>query len=164
MEMVSGRENNRPQTTTMILRSRCSILVLTLGIILGGVGSPRAGTIPAGTTLAVKTKASIYTKDLVGKQFTAELDQNLVIRGNVVAPAGTTFIGKIVTSTKFGNSPLTLDLVAVKSGNKMIPVKTTGPFEPKSAERGRKRQVTTRDFVLPPGATLEFHLAQAVTI
>jgi hypothetical protein len=88
----------------------------------------------------------------------------MVIRGNLVASAGTKFVGKIVTSTKFGHSPLSVDLTAVKSGEKLIPIKTTGPFEPQSAKRGSRRQVTTRDFVLPPGAKLEFHLAQAVTI
>jgi len=101
---------------------------------------------------------------MVGKQFTATLDQDLVIKGNVVASAGTKFIGKIVTSTKFGNSPLSVDLTAVKSGGKMIPIKTTGPFEPQSAQRGRRTKVTTRDFVMPPGAKMQFHLAQAVTI
>ena len=149
----------------MIFRHRFSTLVLAVGSGLSlGLGAIQAGTIPAGATLIVKTKASIYTKDIVGKQFNAELDQDLVIRGNVVASAGTKFVGKIVTSTKFGNSPLSVDLTAVKSGEKLIPIKTTGPFEPQSAKRGSRRQVTTRDFVLPPGAKLEFHLAQAVTI
>lgn len=100
----------------------------------------------------------------MGKEFTAELDQDLVIRGNVVASAGARFVGRIVTSTKFGNSPLSVDLTAVKSGEKLVPVKTTGPFEPQSVKRGVRRKVTTRDFVLPPGAKLQFHLAQAVTI
>jgi hypothetical protein len=149
----------------MILRYRFSTLVLAVGSSLSlGLGAIQAGTIPAGATLIVKTKASIYTKDIVGKQFNAELDQDMVIRGNVVASAGTKFVGKIVTSTKFGHSPLSVDLTAVKSGEKLIPIKTTGPFEPQSAKRGSRRQVTTRDFVLPPGAKLEFHLAQAVTI
>jgi hypothetical protein len=149
----------------MILRYRFSTLVLAVGSSLSlGLGAIQAGTIPAGATLIVKTKASIYTKDIVGKQFNAELDQDMVIRGNLVASAGTKFVGKIVTSTKFGHSPLSVDLTAVKSGEKLIPIKTTGPFEPQSAKRGSRRQVTTRDFVLPPGAKLEFHLAQAVTI
>jgi hypothetical protein len=150
----------------MIHRYRLFTFILTVGIGLGlsAVNSIEAGTIPAGTMLIVKTKGSIYTKDIVGKQFTATLEQNLVIKGNVVAPAGTNFIGKIVTSTKFGNSPLSVNLTAVKSGNKLIPIRTTGPIEPQSAERGRRRQVTTRDFVLPPGAKLQFHLAEAVTI
>lgn len=149
----------------MIFRHRFSTLVLAVSGGLGlGLGAIQAGTIPAGTVLIVKTKASIYTKDMVGKEFTAELDQDLAIRGKVVASAGTKFIGKIVTSTRFGNSPLSVDLTAVKSGGKLIPVKTTGPFEPQSAKVGRRRQVTTRDFVLPPGAKLQFHLARAVTI
>jgi hypothetical protein len=39
-----------------------------------------AGTTPAGTTLAVKTLNSISTKDAVGKQFTAQLDQDIVVK------------------------------------------------------------------------------------
>lgn len=147
----------------MILRS-FSLLAVASAFSLLALVPVEAGTIPAGTAIMVKTMGSIYTKDIVGKQFTAQLDQDLVIRGNVVAPAGTKFIGKIVTSTKFGNSPLSVDLTAVKSDGKIIPLKTTGPFEPQSAQRGRRTRVTTRDFVLPPGAKMQFHLAQAVTI
>lgn len=136
--------------------------LLTLSLFSGGLAD--AGTIPAGTKIVVKTTGSIYTKDIVGKQFTAVLDQDLVINRAVVASAGTTFIGKVVTSTKFGNSPLTLDLTAVKANGKLVPVKTTGVFKPTSAERGRRTKVTTRDFVLTPGTKMEFHLAQTVII
>ena len=139
----------------------CILLTVSLFAL---VASVKAGTIPAGTALVVKTTGSIYTKDIVGKQFTAVLDQDLVVHRSVVAPAGTKFIGKVVTSTKFGNSPLTLDLINVKAAGGSVPVKTTGVFQPQSVERGRRSRVTTRDFVLTPGTTLQFHLAQAVTI
>ena len=136
--------------------------ILTLSLFSAGLVD--AGTIPAGTKIVVKTTGSISTKDIVGKQFTAVLDQDLFVNRNVVAPAGTTFIGKVVTSTKFGNSPLTLDLTAVKANGKLVPVKTTGVFEPTSVQRGRRTKVTTRDFVLTPGTKMEFHLAEAVPI
>ena len=148
----------------MTRRHPFSIALLAILFSFFALHSLQAGTIPAGTAITVKTTGSIYTKDIVGKQFTAELAQDLVFRGNVVAPAGTKFIGKIVTSTKFGNSPLSVDLTAVKAGGKMIPVRTTGPYEPQSAQRGRRTKVTTRDFVLPAGAKMQFHLAEAVTI
>jgi|SRR5690349_20383633 len=164
MVAFEAHEKNDPSRQHMSPRY-LSLLAGVLTLSLFSIGVVQGGTIPAGTAITVKTMGSIYTKDIVGKQFTAELANDLAIRGDVIAPAGTKFIGKIVTSTKFGNSPLSVDLTAVKgSGGKMIPVKTTGPYEPQSAQRGRKRQVTTRDFVLPAGAKMQFHLAEAVTI
>ena len=123
-----------------------------------------AGTIPAGTALVVETLDSIYTKDMVGKTFNARLAENLVIKGSVVAPAGTMFVGKVETSTKMGPLPLTVNLTVAKVHAKTIPVTTTGAYKPQSATRGRRRQVTTRDFVLPPGSKLQFHLAKALTL
>jgi hypothetical protein len=133
-------------------------------LVLATGDGTSAGTIPAGTTLVVKTLSSISTKDAVGKQFAAQLDQDLVVKGNVVARAGTKFIGKVETSTKIGSSPLTVNLTAVSMHGKTIPVTTTGAYKPQSASRGRRRQVTTRDFVLPPGSMLQFQLAQPVTL
>jgi hypothetical protein len=160
----SSRRNLQRQRSSMISRHQSSISVL--GIIFGlfTAATLSAGTIPAGTALVVKTMASIYTKDMVGKQFSAELDQDLIIKGKTVAPAGTKLIGKIVTSTRFGNSPLSVDLTGIMARGKLIPLRTIRPFEPQSVQRGRRTQVSTRDFVLPPGAKMQFQLAEAVTI
>ena len=63
-----------------------------------------------------------------------------------------------------GPLPLTVNLTAASVHRKMIPVKTTGAYKPQSAARGGRRQVTTRDFVLPPGSKLQFHLAEPLTL
>jgi hypothetical protein len=123
-----------------------------------------AGTIPAGTALVVETLDSIYTKDMVGKTFNARLAENVAINGLVVAKAGTQFVGRVETSTRIGSSPLTVNLTEARVHGKTIPVTTTGAYKPQSATRGRRRQVTTRDFVLPPGSNLPFHLAKALTL
>jgi hypothetical protein len=123
-----------------------------------------AGTIPAGTTLVVSTMGSVSTKDRVGKEFSVQLDQDVKVKGAVVARAGTKFIGKVETSTKIGNSPLTVNLTRASANGRMVPVKTTGAYKPQSVSRGRKTQVKTRDFVLPPGSKMQFQLAQPVTI
>jgi len=138
------------------------VLVTISGVCATVVAS--AGTIPAGTTLVVSTMGSVSTKDRVGKEFSVQLDQDVKVKGAVVARAGTKFIGKVETSTKIGNSPLTVDLTRASANGKMVPVKTTGAYKPQSVSRGRKTQVKTRDFVLPPGSKMQFQLAQAVTI
>lgn len=123
-----------------------------------------AATIPAGTALVVQTQTSIYTRDMVGKTFIATLAENIVVKGSVVAHAGTKFTGKVESSTKVGSLPLTVNLTGAIVRGKTIPLKTTGAYKPQSAARGRRRQVTTRDFVLPPGSKLEFHLAQPLAL
>ena len=93
-----------------------------------------------------------------------QLDEDIAVKGKVMAQAGTQFIGKVVTSTKIGNSPLTLDLTSVRINGRLVSIKTTGPIEPQSVNRGSRRQVKTRDFILPPGSRMQFHLAQPVEI
>ena len=46
-----------------------------------------AATIPAGTTLIVQTLNTIHSDDRVGRKFTAQLDRDIVVKGNVVAPS-----------------------------------------------------------------------------
>jgi hypothetical protein len=153
-----------PIDQTMNMQKQITIFLVVASFALAALQSLCAGTIPAGSALVVKIADSIYTKDAVGRQFTAQLDQDIVVKGTVVARAGTTFIGRIETSTKVGPSPLTVNLTGVSVGGKVIPLKTTGAVKPQSVGRGSKRSVTTRDFVLPPGSKLEFHLAQPLTI
>ena len=141
-----------------------NFLVLSICLWMATQLSSLAGTIPAGTTLMVKTLNTISTKDAVGKQFAAQLDQDIVVKGTVVARAGTKLIGKVETSTKVGSSPLTLNLTAIAVQGRTIPIKTTGAYKPESTARGRRRQVTSRDFILPVGAKMQFQLAQPVTI
>ena len=146
------------------MRKHTSIFAIVATCGLLALQSSNARTIPAGTALVVKTNTTIYTKDMVGKAFTAQLDKDIVIKEKVVARAGTNFVGKVETSTKFGSSPLTVNLTGVTVGGKVLPLKTTGAFKPQSVARGKSRQVTTRDFVLPPGSTLQFHLAQSLAL
>jgi hypothetical protein len=138
------------------------VFVMISGVLATEAAS--AGTIPAGTTLLVSTLDSVSTKDRVGKEFTVQLDQDVVVKGTVVARAGTKFIGKVETSTKIGNSPLTVDLTRASANGRTVPVKTTAAYKPESVSRGRKTQVKTRDFVLPRGSKMQFKLAQPVTI
>lgn len=141
-----------------------SFFFSAFAIGLFAIASTDAKTIPAGTALVVETLDSIYTKDMVGKTFNARLAEDIVVKGSVVAHAGTKFVGKVESSTKIGRLPLTVNLTAASVHGRTIPVKTTGAYKPQSAARGGRRQVTTRDFVLPPGSKLPFHLAEPLTL
>jgi hypothetical protein len=48
-----------------------------------------AATIPAGTTLLVRTNQTISSNDPVGKTFSAQLANDVVVAGKVVLRAGT---------------------------------------------------------------------------
>jgi hypothetical protein len=148
----------------MITQRWNSFLPIVIATSFFALGGLTAGTIPAGTVIPVKTLDSIYTKDAVGRQFMAKLDGDLSVKGKVLLPSGTQFVGKIITSTKIGNSPLSVDLTGIKLHGKVISLKTTGAYEPTSVTRGGRRQVSSRDFVLPVGSKMQFHLAQSLTI
>jgi hypothetical protein len=57
-----------------------------------------AATVPAGTTLVVRTLDTIHSNDRVGRTFKAELDQSVVANGKAVLPKGTKVVGKIEAS------------------------------------------------------------------
>src|SRR5881275_3361360 len=74
-----------------------------------------AATIPAGTTLVVRTLNTIQSTDRVGRTFTAQLDQAVAVNGKAVLPAGTKFDGKIESSqaNPFRSGPLVLNLTDI---------------------------------------------------
>jgi hypothetical protein len=127
-----------------------------------------AAAIPAGTTLVVRTLNTIHSDDRVGRKFTAQLDHDIVVKGNVVARAGTKFSGKVETSTRIGSAPLTLNLTEINSDGKVVPVHTVSAYQPQSYLRGGRGgtgvSVTRGRFVLPHGAKLEFRLAQPLNM
>jgi hypothetical protein len=72
---------------------------------------PGALTIPAGTVLVIRTNDFLSTdKNQVGDQFTAVLDQPLVVNGWVVARRGQVLIGKVKDVRKAGRIKGTSEL------------------------------------------------------
>jgi serine acetyltransferase len=69
-------------------------------------------TIPAGTTLVVQTIDAISSRAVVGRTFTARLDQDVAVNGKVVLRAGTKVLGKIEASraNPRNSKPLTVNL------------------------------------------------------
>ena len=62
------------------------------------LGQSYAATIPAGTTLVVRTLQAISAIDQPGTPFTAQLENNVTANGKVVLPAGTKLSGKVETA------------------------------------------------------------------
>src|SRR5690349_25146644 len=80
------------------------------------VASSFAATIPAGTTLVVRTLNTIQSTDRVGRTFTAQLDRDVAVNGKVVLRAGIKFDGKIESSQAIprqSTAPLVLNLTDV---------------------------------------------------
>src|SRR5437762_11532710 len=108
--------------------NRLFVVILVCG---GGLmqSSLLAATVPAGTPLIVRTAGGISSHATPGRTFTARLDQDVVINGDVVIRAGTPASGIIESSrgsrSTTSSEPLTLDLTAVSSNGRMVPIKTT---------------------------------------
>jgi len=133
------------------------------------IASSFAATIPAGTTLVVRTLNTLQSTDRVGRTFTAQLDQDVAVNGKVVLQAGTKFDGKIESSqaNPFRSGPLVLNLTDVSMNGRTIPIKTVSGFEVQNlAIRGgaRARGITVGPFVAPRGLRMVFRLAQPVKL
>jgi hypothetical protein len=134
------------------------------------VATSFAATIPAGTTLVVQTLNTIHSNDRVGRTFTAQLDQDVVVNGKVVLRAGTKFDGKIESSQAIprqSTAPLVLNLTDVSINGRTIPIKTVSGFQVQHVSMhggARARGITVGPFVAPRGLRMEFRLAQPLHI
>jgi hypothetical protein len=125
-----------------------------------------AASIPAGTTLTVKTVSLITSQSTVGRSFEAKLAQDVSVKGNVLK-AGTKVFWKIVSSraNPRKSEPLSVELASIEVGGHRIPVKTTsidpagGPQTARQARYGHTGGTT----VVNPGSTMQFQLLQPVT-
>jgi hypothetical protein len=126
-------------------------------------------TIPAGTTLAVRTVNTVSSHDRVGRTFRAQLDQDVAVQGKVLLKAGTSALGKIEASraNTHTSSPLTLNLISITVGGRNVAITTTGGVspdnKPKTARQSR-RGVSVGSYSLPAGTQMEFRLARPVNL
>src|SRR5215467_10159404 len=86
-----------------------------------------AATIPAGTTLTVKTVSLVTSQSTVGRSFEAKLAHDVSVKGNVVLKAGTKIFGKIVSSraNPRKSEPLSVELASIDVNGRKVPVKTS---------------------------------------
>jgi hypothetical protein len=140
------------------------ILYFSLYIWLLAASFCLAATVPAGTTMVVRTNAPISTHATPGNHFTATLDQGV---GGL--PAGTHVTGLIQASrgsrSTTSSSPLTLVLTSVSAHGKTVRIKTS-PVQPQGAHttRAKRGGFSFGEDVFPAGTRLEFRLSQAANL
>src|SRR5215216_1474087 len=121
-----------------------------------------AATIPAGTTLTIKTVSLITSQSIAGRSFEAKLGQEVSIRGTVLLPAGTKIFGKISSSraNPRKSGPLSLELSSISMNGRTIPVKTNSVQPHGPPQTGRQAQYghTAGTTVVNPGTTMQFQL------
>jgi hypothetical protein len=98
--------------------------ILLLALVAG------AQTIPAGTRLTVRTDSQINSGTAkAGDRFSANLVNDLVVDGNVLAKAGAPAKGKVTYAKSSGrlHDPglLTLRLTSVEINGKLVPISTS---------------------------------------
>ena len=129
--------------------------------------SLNAATIPARTTITVRTLSSISSTDRVGRTFGAQVDQDVVVNGKVVVKAGTKAVVEIQSSGALprGSKALTLDLTSISVNGRDVAVKTNSfePGSPKTVRGKRAGTITVGPFVVQPRSKMHFQLREPVT-
>ena len=130
--------------------------------------SLNAATIPAGTTITVRTLSSISSTDRVGRTFKAQIDQDVAVNGKALLKAGTKAILRIQSSQAIrrASKPLTLDLASISVNGRDLAVKTNSfePGSPKTVRGKRAGQISVGPFVVQHGSKMQFQLTEAVTL
>jgi len=127
-----------------------------------------AATIPAGTTLTVRTVSLVSSKDAVGKIFEAKIDQDVSINGKVLLKAGTKAFGRVQASraNPRKSAPTSLELASISVNGRNVPVKTNSvqPGSPPRTARQVRHGFTAGTLVVNPGTKMEFRLAEPLNL
>jgi hypothetical protein len=128
-----------------------------------------AAAIPAGSSLVVKTLTPISSRDKVGRIFTAQLDHDVVVKGQIMLRAGTKVVGRVEASRGSGphSAPLTLNLTGVVSNGRTLKIKTTGGVEQLGQAKTAKQMragVSVGEYIVAPGKKMEFRLAEPLNL
>jgi hypothetical protein len=146
--------------------------IAVIGIILASfaASSSDAATIPAGTTLTVRTASSISSRDPAGRTFTARLDQDVVVNGTTLLRAGTNVSGRIQSSrsstSRHRSAPLSLQLTSISANGRSVAIRTNSvqPEAPATTAAQRQHGFTAGETVVTPRTQMQFQLAQAVSL
>ena len=103
------------------------------GIISANSLVPDEVTVPAGTAISVRLQNAVSSSsNRSGDQFSAVLDDPIVVNGNSVAPRGAAVRGRVVAARSSGrmhnSGYLRLALVSVELNGKAVPVHTSTVF------------------------------------
>jgi hypothetical protein len=147
------------------------IRLVAAGIACLAVQASFAVTIPAGTTLVVRTLHNISAVDAPGKAVAMQLDKNVVVNGKVALPAGTRISGRVETSKRTHlptrSQKLTVNIIDAQFHGRTVAIKTTGAANlenPLARTTQRGVQVSTFSYVVPVGTRIQFRLAQPLGI
>ena len=148
--------------TTFIRLAAATIACLTMQAAF-------AVTIPAGTTLVVRTLQGISSGDMAGTRVRTQLDNDISVKGTVALPAGTKISGR-VESSKRGltrDQKLTLNITGAQVHGRTVAIKTTGAVElqnPYARTTQHGTQVSRYSYQVPAGTKVQFRLAQPLQI
>jgi hypothetical protein len=145
------------------------IIAVIFGIcVCVAASSMTAATIPAGTTLAVKTVSLITSQDSVGSSFEGKIAQDVSVKGTVLLKAGTKAFGKVRSSRRNPrkSEPLSVELASVSVNGRNVPVKTSPvqPHGPPQTARQAHYGHTAGTTVVNPQTLLQFQLLQPATL
>ena len=129
--MVSVSPAASPNSPTFMTRYGIAFTFSLICALLTPLAA-RAVTVPGGTALRVRTLDPVYSNDKAGKKFAARLDSNLVVRGKVMAPAGSIVYGRVESSNSVGSAPgqskLALSLTQILVNGHPVAI-ATGNYE-----------------------------------
>ena len=130
------------------------------------VDNALATTVPAGTSLVVKTLDSISSSDRRGTKIPTVLLHDVAVKGRVVLPAGTKVTAKIETARSMTTSahPLTVNLSDVMVGGHAIPLRTTGAVNVEKWTSSRGVSVSTGYYHVAKGRNLHFRLGEPLKL
>jgi type IV secretory pathway protease TraF len=124
-------------------------------------------TIPAGTMLLVRTNQTVSSSDPVGKTFSAQLANDVVVAGKVVLRKGTKAVGRIDSNRRFAPMSLVLNVTQIAGKKGFVPIKTVTGFQTDGLSFQTRRGVSVGrgGFVsISTGTLLRFQLAQSVNL
>ena len=130
------------------------------------VDNALATTVPAGTSLVVKTLDVISSSEAPGKKFPTVLLHDVAVKGRVVLPAGTKVTAKIVTSKRMSSSAerLTVNLTDVMVGGHAIPLRTTGAVNVENYTSSRGVSISPGYYHVAKGKKLHFRLGEPLKL
>ncbi len=99
-------------------------------------------TLPAGTTIAVRTTTALSTKSQqAGQSFTAYLSQPLSVDGREVAPKGAAVEGRVVSASQGGRvkgrASLAVQLTRLRTNSGPVGIRTSSVSRVARATKGR---------------------------
>jgi hypothetical protein len=151
------------------MKTSSNIALAVASIALLAIGNSLGATVPAGTTLIVRTVHPFSSIETPGRPISMELANDVVIGGKVILAAGTKIKGEVVTSKRnqMSKQDLTVNIIEAQVHGRTAAIKTTGavnPGNPFARTTRRGVQVSTYSYQVPAGTKLQFRLAQPLNI